>query len=75
MSDTTEMLALMAKLGEIASDVKHIMSNQIKSDAAVEKLEIRLRGVEKFQWKLGGIAMVLPVVLTVGGYVIKGLIG
>ena len=76
MSDNNEtMFALMAKLGEIASDVKHIMSNQQAHDKRADDLEIRMRAVEKFHWKTVGIATILPIALTIGGYAIKVFAG
>jgi len=41
-------------LGEISSDVKHILVRQDKQDARLERMDSRIVRVEKFQWKLTG---------------------
>jgi len=58
-TDNTERL-----LGEISSDVKHILTRQDKQDARLDRQDARLSAVEGFQWKLAGIASVVPTVLA-----------
>lgn len=41
-------------LGEISSDVKHVLVRQDKQDAQIERVRERITVVEKFQWKLAG---------------------
>lgn len=56
-------------LGEISSDVKHILVRQDKQDARLDRMDKRLSTVEKFQWKLAGVATAVPTLLaTVGTY-------
>jgi hypothetical protein len=58
-------------LGEISSDVKHILVRQDKQDARIERMTTRLDSVEKFHYKLLGIAAVIPAALTSLGLYIK----
>jgi hypothetical protein len=58
-------------LGEISSDVKHILVRQDKQDARIERMTTRLDTVEKFQYKLLGIAAIIPAALTSLGLYIK----
>jgi len=58
-TDNTERL-----LGEISSDVKHILLRQDKQDGRLDRQERRLSAVEGFQWKLVGIASTVPTVLA-----------
>ena len=62
---------LMRLIGEISSDTKHILLRQDKQDARLDRMDNRMRGVEKFQWKLMGIATVVPVALTAVGTLFK----
>lgn len=50
-------------LGEISSDVKHILLRQDKQDGRLDRQEKRIGAVEAFQWKLVGIASVVPTVI------------
>lgn len=54
-------------LGEISSDVKHILVRQDKQDARIDRMDKRLGTVEKFQWKLMGIATAIPTLLALAG--------
>jgi DNA repair ATPase RecN len=58
-TDNTERL-----LGEISSDVKHILLRTDKQDERLNRQEKRLNAVEAFQWKLVGIATAVPTFLT-----------
>ncbi len=51
-------------LGEISSDVKHILIRQDKQDVRIERLQVRLTAAEAFQWKLTGIALTVPTVVS-----------
>jgi len=51
-------------LGEISSDVKHILLRQDKQDERLVRMNDRLSAVEGFQWKLAGIASVVPTVIA-----------
>ncbi len=61
-TDNTERL-----LGEISSDVKHILFRQDQQDGRLDRQEKRLSAVEAFQWKLVGIATAVPTLLTTVG--------
>ena len=65
-------------LGEISADVKHILAKSVEQGELIEKLDKqrleadkeldrRLSTVEKFQWKLMGIATTIPIVMTAIG--------
>ena len=54
-------------LGEISSDVKHILVRQDKQDARIDRVDLRLVTVERFQWRLAGIATAVPTILAVLG--------
>lgn len=54
-------------LGEISSDVKHILVRQDKQDARLDRMDKRLTVTEKFQWKLMGIATAFPITLSAMG--------
>ena len=62
---------LMRLIGEISSDTKHILLKQDKQDARLDRMDLRVRNVEKFQWKLAGIATAVPVALTALGTLFK----
>lgn len=51
-------------LGEISSDVKHILTRQDKQDKRIDRIQDRLTAVEAFQWKLIGIATTVPTVIA-----------
>lgn len=68
MDHRDPMYDLLGKVGEIASDIKHIMNVQAADREAVRDLDTRLRAVEAFRWKLIGIATTIPVVVTVLGW-------
>lgn len=51
-------------LGEISSDVKHILTRQDKQDKRIDRIQDRLTSVEAFQWKLIGIATTVPTVIA-----------
>ena len=54
-------------LGEISSDVKHILVRQDKQDLRIDKIQTKLTAVEAFQWKLTGIALTVPTILATIG--------
>jgi len=54
-------------LGEISSDVKHILVRQDKQDVRIDKVQTKLMAVEAFQWKLTGIALTVPTILATLG--------
>lgn len=58
-------------LGEISSDVKHILVRQDKQDERLVRMNDRLSAVEAFQWKLVGIATVVPTLLATIGLSLK----
>ena len=58
-------------LGEISSDVKHILVRQDKQDSRLDRQDKRLNAVEAFQWKLVGIATAIPTALTTLGLSLK----
>lgn len=58
-TDNTERL-----LGTISSDVKHILLRQDKQDSRLDRMDLRLNAVEKFQWKIMGIATFVPTALA-----------
>lgn len=58
-------------LGEISSDVKHILVRQDKQDLRIDKIQTKLTAVEAFQWKLTGIALTVPTVLATIGMSLK----
>ena len=58
-------------LGEISSDVKHILVRQDKQDSRLDRQDKRLTAVEAFQWKLVGIATAIPTFLTTIGLSLK----
>jgi hypothetical protein len=62
---------LMRLIGEISSDTKHILLKQDKQDARIDRIDARVRTVEKFQWKLMGIATAIPVLLSGVGLYLK----
>ena len=70
MADT-ENGALMRLIGEISSDTKHILLRQDKQDARLERMDSRVRTVERFQWKLMGIATTIPLIITGAGLYLK----
>ena len=58
-------------LGEISSDVKHILLRQDKQDVRIDKIHTKLTAVEAFQWKLTGIALTVPTILATIGMSLK----
>jgi len=58
-------------LGEISSDVKHILVRQDKQDLRIDKIQTKLTTVEAFQWKLTGIALAVPTILATIGMSLK----
>lgn len=58
-------------LGEISSDVKHILVRQDKQDLRIDKIQTKLTTVEAFQWKLTGIALTVPTILATIGMSLK----
>ena len=58
-------------LGEISSDVKHILVRQDKQDARLDRQDNRINKVEAFQWKLVGVATAIPTFLTTIGLSLK----
>lgn len=72
MASHDPMYDLLGKVGEIASDIKHIMNVQAADREAVRDLDRRLRTVEAFRWKLVGIAAVIPTILVFAGWYISG---
>lgn len=58
-------------LGEISSDVKHILVRQDKQDLRIDKIQNKLSAVEAFQWKLTGIALTVPTVIATVGMSLK----
>ena len=58
-------------LGEISSDVKHILVRQDKQDARLDRQDNRINKVEAFQWKLVGVATAIPTFLTTVGLSLK----
>ena len=74
-TNTETMFALMSKLGEIASDVKHIMANQQAHDKRADDIELRVRSLEQFKWKLAGLTTLFPTVIIIVGWVLKGYFG
>jgi len=58
-------------LGEISSDVKHVLVRQDKQDARLDRQDGRINKVEAFQWKLVGVATAIPTFLTTVGLSLK----
>jgi hypothetical protein len=64
MSTDTELHRV---LGEISSDVKHVLIRQDNQDNRLNRMHDRLATVEKFQWKLVGLAAAIPTLMTAAG--------
>ena len=58
-------------LGEIASDIKHIIATQERQDDRLDRHSDRLDGVEKFQYKIMGMAIVVPFTLALVGTILQ----
>lgn len=58
-------------LGEIATDVKHILLRQDKQDKRIDRITDRLDKVEAFQYKIIGITLVVPTALTTFGLYLR----
>ncbi len=54
-------------LGEISSDLKHLIASQQQQDQRIEKLNVRIQTVEQFQYKLMGVAAIMPITLSLLG--------
>ncbi len=54
-------------LGEISSDLKHLIAAQQNQYARIEKLNTRVQMVEQFQYKLMGVAAIMPITLSLLG--------
>jgi hypothetical protein len=65
---------LARMLGEISSDVKHVLTRQDKQDERIERMNVRLSKAEAFQWKLAGIAMTVPTVIATIGLTLRFLL-
>ena len=61
-------------LGEISSDVKHVLVRQDKQDSRLDRHDKRLNAVEAFQWKLVGIATAVPTLLASAGLALRHLL-
>lgn len=64
-NETYDQLLLM--VGEVHSDTKHILRAQATRDKRTQALEDRMTVLERFRWKIVGIATAIPVVLTAAG--------
>lgn len=73
---------IMLLLGGIATDVKHILTRQDRQDLRIDRHEsrmdkaldafdVRVRRLEAFRWKVAGIAVGVPVILTALGVVLE----
>ncbi len=66
------MYDLLGKVGEIASDIKHIMHANEETKRTHREFDRRLRAVEAFRWKLLGIATVVPTLVSMIALYLKG---
>jgi len=55
---------LMHMVGEISSDVKHILLRQDKQDARLDRMSSRIHKIETFQWRILGIASIVPALIA-----------
>ena len=51
-------------LGEISSDLKHVIANQNRINNRLDRHSNRIDLVEKFQYKIMGMALLLPFALS-----------
>ena len=58
---------LMRLIGEIGADTKHILLRQDRQDARLDRHSEKIDKLEKFQWKVMGIATTIPALITVLG--------
>lgn len=58
---------LMRLVGEISADTKHILLRQDRQDDRLDRHSEKIDKLEKFQWKVMGIATTIPAVITVVG--------
>ena len=70
--NTDPMYDLLSKVGEIASDIKHIMHANEETKRTHREFDRRLRAVEAFRWKLIGIATVVPAFISILALYLKG---
>ena len=60
----TTLFEVHGKLGEISSDIKHILDAQKLDRENTRQLDKRLTTLEAFRWKLLGIAATGPVLVA-----------
>lgn len=60
---------LLLLVGGIAADVKSILTRQDRQDNTIDRVEIRIEKLEAFRWRLAGIAVVVPTLLTLISFV------
>lgn len=81
---TTRDNSLYLMLGNMQGDLKSILEAVNRSAHKHDKLEQemndrmnihaeRLADLEKFRWKLAGLAMAWPTVLIIGGWIVSKL--
>ena len=54
-------------LGRIQGDVKHILQAMTRNQSQFDRVDQRITAVERFMWKVAGIATAIPVILTLAG--------
>lgn len=67
MSQGNTQPELMRLVGEISADTKHILLRQDRQDDRLDRHSEKIDKLEKFQWKIMGIATAVPAVVTVLG--------
>lgn len=63
---------LLLLVGGIAADVKSILTRQDRQDNTIDRVEVRIEKLEAFRWKLVGVAIAAPTLLTLTGLYFTG---
>lgn len=53
-------------LGEMSSDIKNILCRSVEQDTRLDNHSNRITAVEKFQWKLIGMATAISAFIGLG---------
>lgn len=73
-SERREQASMATRQAEMHTDIKHILIRMDKQDARLDRHDMRLGTLEAFRWKIIGLSLASPVVLSGGIQILKSIL-
>ena len=73
-SERREQASMANRQAEMHSDIKHVLTRMDKQDDRLDRHDARLGILEAFRWKIIGLSLAAPVLVSGGMQILKSIL-